>query len=49
MKSAVPPVPLNVKFNFNNCFAKSTPSTLCEFFKEINANPFVGNEFDAAI
>ena len=42
---AVPSVPHNVKPNFTNCFAKSTPSFLCLSFKEINANPFVGKEF----
>ena len=38
-----------VKFNLTNCFAKSIPSFLCLSFKEINANPFVGNEFPEEI
>jgi len=46
---AVPSVPHNVKFNSNNFFAKSIPSFLCLSFKEINANPLVGSEFQAAI
>ena len=46
---AVPSVPHNVKPNFTNCFAKSTPSFLCLSFKEINASPLVGREFCEAI
>ena len=45
MYSAVPPVPHKVKFNFINCFARSTPSSLWPSLREINARPFVGNEF----
>ena len=49
MYSAVPFVALNLKFNLIKSLARPIPSSLWEFFKDINARPFFGSEFAAAI